>query len=198
MQSSFLRNFFNKKFTLDLILFVALLIHSGCGNDLKDIERVEALTEAGVERAEGITMYYSDSAVVRMRAQAPVMLYYLDPKNPRREFPKGLHVDFYDHQQQRTSQLTAKYAEQSESKQVITLRDSVVIWNYRNERLEAEELICNEREQTIISNKFVKITTPTYIIYGSKLRSNLDFTDWYLDSTKGTVFTSSNLDNPLH
>jgi LPS export ABC transporter protein LptC len=175
-----------------------LLYLVSCQNELEDIQKIQQQQESGIERADSVTLLYSDSAVVRMAATAPQMLYYLDPKNPRREFPKGLHVNFFDDQQQPSAQLTARYAEQSDQTQKITLRDSVVIWNRRDQQLQTEELFCDEREQKIYSNRFVTITTPTYIMYGTGFRSNLDFSDWYLDTVRGTVLTTSNLDNPLY
>ncbi len=164
---------------------------------MEDVQRLQIASEIGIERADSVVMLYSDSAVVRMRAEAPLMLYYLDPRNPRREFPTGIAVWFFDSRQEPTSQLTARFAEQFEQSQRITLRDSVVIWNYRNERLQTEELICDEREQKIYSSRLVTITTPTQIIYGKGFRSNLDFTDWRIDSVRGTVQARSDLDNPL-
>jgi LPS export ABC transporter protein LptC len=182
-----------------LYLLLALLpFFSACENELKDVQQIVDAQQAGIERADSVILFYSDSATVRMAAQAPSMLYYLDPRNPRREFPKGIHVDFFDEFRQPSSQLTAQYAEQSDQTQKITLRDSVVIWNRRNQQLKTEELICDEREQKIYTHRLVTITTPTYIIYGTGFHSNLDFSDWYLDTVRGTVQTNSDLDNPIY
>jgi len=180
------------------LLLTTLPLLFACENELKDVQKFTEDQQAGIERADSVTLLYSDSATVRMAAKAPSMLYYLDPRNPRREFPKGIHVDFFDPQQQPSSQLTARYAEQSEQTQKIILRDSVVIWNRRNQQLKTEELICDEREQKIYTHRLVTITTPTYIIYGTGFHSNLDFSDWYLDTVRGTVQTNSDLDNPIY
>lgn len=184
----------NLKFSL-FVLFLGLF---SCKNDLKDIKQTSQISEAGVERADSITLYYSDSAIVRMIITAPVMLYYLDTENPRRTFPKGIHVDFFDQNKQQTSQLDAKSAEQLERNQEIILRDSVTVWNIKDQRLQSNELICDERNGKIYSNQTVTITTPSYYMYGTGFRSNMDFTDWYLDTVQGTVQTTSDLDNPIY
>jgi hypothetical protein len=51
--------------------------------------------------------------------------------------------------------------------------------------------------KTIYSDKFVKITTPTQVIEGYKLRSNLEFTDWKLDSVKGITESKNMVDTPF-
>jgi LPS export ABC transporter protein LptC len=169
-----------------------------CQNDLEDVARIELQSEAGIERAEDIEIYYSDSAIVRFKIKSPLMLYYMDIKNPRREFPKGITADFFDYNQQPSSQLSARYAIQTELNQKILLRDSVVIWNNKQERLETEELLCDERAQMIHSEKFVKIQTPTYTMFGYGLHYNLETTDWTLDKVSGTILTNKNGDTDLN
>jgi LPS export ABC transporter protein LptC len=88
--------------------------------------------------------------------------------------------------------LTAKYAEYAENEKIIVLRDSVVIRNYKNEQLETEELFWNERDSRIYSKKFVKVTTPQEIIHGYGFSSNMEFTEWEIDSVSG-IFQSGTL-----
>ena len=89
--------FLIKQYFAYYIYIVCLFfLFSACQNELRDITRVQLQSEAGVELAKDIEIFYSDSAVVRMKVKSPLMLYYLDIKNPRREFPKGVEVDFFD------------------------------------------------------------------------------------------------------
>ena len=178
------------------LLFFALFFLA-CQNDLKDVARIQLQSEAGIERAQDIEIFYSDSAIVRFKIKSPLMLYYMDIKNPRREFPQGINADFYDHGQQPSSQLSARYAIQTELNQKILLRDSVVIWNNKQERLETQELVCDERARMIHSDKFVKIQTPTYTMFGYGLHYNLETTDWTLDKVSGTVLTNKNGDTGM-
>jgi LPS export ABC transporter protein LptC len=160
-----------------------------CSNDLKDIERIKLNEQPNIEQAKNVEILYSDSAIVRMRILAEEMRNIVDAKEPKREFPKGVLVDFFNENQGKSSQLSANYAEYMEKKKEIILRDSVVIWNFRNEQLETEELIWKERSNKIFSKKFVRITTPTEIIEGYGFSSDMEFTNWEIDSVSG-IFES--------
>ncbi|MCH2045590.1 MAG: LPS export ABC transporter periplasmic protein LptC [Saprospiraceae bacterium] len=178
-------------------LYLCLLQLVACGNSMADIEQVKVMDKAGIERATNIQMYYSDSAIVRVLVKAPVMLNHLDPENPRREFPNGIKADFFDDSGNLSSKLTAKSATQQEREETVTVRDSVVIWNYRKERLECEELILDRPKDKISSTKYVKITTPENTIWGYGFESNMEFTKWRILEVKGRMRSKNLMDSPL-
>lgn len=178
-------------------LCLCLLQLVACGNSAEDIERVKVKDKAGIERAVNIQMYYSDSAIVRVLVKAPVMLNHLDPENPHREFPNGIQADFFDDSGNLSSKLTAQYATQQEREEIVTVRDSVVIWNHRKERLECEELILDKPKDKISSTKYVKITTPENTIWGYGFESNLEFTKWRILEVKGRMRSNNLMDSPL-
>lgn len=176
-----------------LYLIFIFCLNLACSNILEDVERIRINgEESNIESAKDVDILYSDSAVVRMRIKAPVMNNKNDFNDPKRTFPNGVWVDFFDSNKSPSSHLTAKYAEYSENDRIITLRDSIVITNYRNEQMETEELFWNEKDGRIYSKKFVKITTPSEIIHGYGFSSNMEFTEWEIDSVSG-VFQSSSL-----
>lgn len=163
-----------------------------CSNNVEDIEKLKLKSEANVESAKDVDILYSDSAVVRMRIKSPLMQNRQDKENPTRVFPNGVWVDFFDVSKSPTSHLIAKYAEYSDKLKIITLRDSVVVNNYKNEKLETEELYWSERDGKIYSKKFVRVTTPSEVIHGYGFTSNMEFTEWEIDSVSG-VFQSGSL-----
>lgn len=167
--------------------WLAIVFVAGCENDLKEVKRLSYQGKTGIERADTIEILYSDSAVVRVRILAPLMFIHLGIENPHREFPNGIHVDFFDRYKQPTSFLTAKKAYHYEKQGRVDLKDSVCVWNTKQERLETSELFWDERAERIYSNKNVKISTPTETIYGKGFRSNVDFTDWQIDSVSGII-----------
>lgn len=168
-------------------LFFLLFFLTACGNSIPELKKFEKKTEEGIEHAEGVEMLYSDSAVVRVKVTAAVMEHVMNPEKPLRIFPVGLLVDFYNKNKEQTSKLTSKYAERDETSGLVQLRDSVVVWNKKDERLETDELWWNEPQQRIYSDKFVKITTPTEIIHGKGFESNGDFTHWTIKEVTGVV-----------
>lgn len=166
-------------------------------NTVKDLDNLKLEDKAGIERATGIELLYSDSAIVKVRIKAPLMLKDDNNKKPKKIFPDGIGADFFDDNQKQTSKLLADYAEQYPDEQKFYLRDNIHIWNIENEHLEGKELIWNEREKRIYSDSFVRITTPTQIITGYKLESNLSFTEWKLDSVQGITESKNLVDTPF-
>ncbi len=175
-------------------VFLLSLLSVSCSNSLDDIKRVDIGDAQNIEKAQDVEIFYSDSAIVRLRITADEMRNVLDRENPKRDFPKGIWVDFFDMRGQKTSELTAKYAEYKEIERMIELRDSVVLWNEKNEKLETEQLFWNEKDGRIYSNKFVKITTFSEIITGYGFSSNMEFSQWEIDSVSG-IFPASTFMN---
>lgn len=177
---------------------LALIVQSCNGDDVKKLDTLNSTVDVpGVERGEDVEILYSDSAIVRVRIKAPVMLNHRSKEDPKREFPNGIDVDVYNDSKQQTSKLVAKEAEQFSAKKIIYLRDSVVLWNTKNEKLETNELIWNENEERIYSEQAVRITTPSQIINGTGFKSNLDFTLWEIDSVSGIINTSNLTEGPI-
>ena len=170
-----------------LYIGIVFLLLQSCGNDIADINKQVSQEDTGKEVATNIEMLYSDSAVVRVKVTAPLMVHILNPEKPKQTFPKGILVDFFDKNKQQTSKLTSKTAERDENNGEVHLRDSVNVWNNKQERLETDELWWNEPQQRIYSDKFVKITTPTEIIHGRGFEASSDFSHWTLKEVTGTV-----------
>lgn len=177
---------------------LCLLAQSCSESEVKKLDELKTTVDIpGVERGEDVEILYSDSAIVRVRIKAPVMLNHRSKDNPKREFPNGIDVDVYNDHKEQTSKLVAKEAEQISAKKIIYLRDSVVLWNTKNEKLETDELIWDENGERIYSDKAVRITTPSQIINGKGFKSNLDFTLWEIDSVSGIINSSNLTEGPI-
>lgn len=168
-------------------LCLLMLGLSACENDMAEVQRVISKEERAIERARDVEILYSDSAIVRVRIKAYTMLNHLDKTKPRREFPEGFIVDFFDERKQVVSNLSANYAMHYTSDSKIFMKDSVVVWNKKGERLEAEELTWDEKEKKVYSDEFVKMTTADQIIYGYGFTSNLEFTRWKIKQVTGEI-----------
>ena len=169
------------------LISLTILILVSCTNSEADLQRFKDEQAPGVERAEQVELLYSDSARLRTSITAPLMLQYLDPEKPRRTFPQGILVRFYDQQQQPNGQLQARYAEYLVWERKIYLKDSVKVWNDQGESLSTQSLVWSEVDSTLSTADLVKIQTPTEWIMGYGLRANSDFSRWQLDRVTGLV-----------
>lgn len=142
---------------------------------------------ANVELAKDVTILYSDSAELRVRAQGPVVLYHLDMRERKQEFVEGVTIDFFDPLQQPSSKLTAKYGIRLEEKGQIIVSDSVVWQSIKDERLETDELIWDEKLKRVFTNKFVVLKRPDEIIFGHGFEANQDFSDAKVKAVEGQI-----------
>ena len=167
------------------ILFLIGLI--SCENDLAEVSKFIDDEAVAIEVGETVKMLYSDSGRVEMMIEAPLLHRHLDKRTPKREFPEGLEVFFLDKEQKVQSWLIGKYAVEDENKQIITVRDSVVLFNHNAEKLETDELIWDKTANTIHTKQFVRITTANEQITGYGFEADREFKHWKIIAPQGNV-----------
>ncbi len=155
----------------------------GCQEKQKNVQNdMDEAIDLSVEVAKDVALIYSDSAVIKVKVTGSRMLTYKD----RKEFPDGLKVEFFSGRNV-GSQLTAKFAVQFDHDKKTVLSDSVVWKSKHGEKLETEELIWNEKTKKISTNRFVKITTLTDVVYGYGFEAEQDFTKWKILAPQGDL-----------
>lgn len=161
----------------NLVLILCVLLLWACENDMEDVEALEQRLNISVETVNDVEILYSDSAQVKIRIQGATMLNHLNRQDPKQEFVDGVHVDFFEDRRTINSTLVANYAVRFERQGKIICRDSVVWASRDGQKLETEELIWDEQDKEIYTQKFARITTPGRIIYGHGFRANQDFSN---------------------
>ena len=76
------------------------------------------------------------------------------------------------------STLKAEYAEINDEKKLMTAKENVILTNKAGKKFESEELIWDEKNNKIYTDKKVKITTGKEVIVGEGFVSNPDFTEY--------------------
>lgn len=167
------------------ILLFAMVI--GCKNDPKEINALVTKGAQQEDKAEDVTILYSDNGHVKMKLYAKEFVKNDVAKPPYTEMRRGLKVEFFDDSLNVESTLNARYARYYEKQNNILIRDSIVIVNKKGEKLNTEELVWNQSAKKLFTEKFVKITTPTQVMYGDGLEANEDFTWYRILNPKGIV-----------
>jgi LPS export ABC transporter protein LptC len=118
-------------FPIAALLMGCFFVMTGCENDPNT---VRALYEKkiGVEEGKQIESYLSQDGYVKAKLVAPYMLRYQSPDSTFLEFPRTLHVDFFDSLRNRESYLDADYGKYFENERKVLLRDSVLVINLKN------------------------------------------------------------------
>ncbi|QQS30376.1 MAG: LPS export ABC transporter periplasmic protein LptC [Sphingobacteriales bacterium] len=174
------------RFVFCFLLGLSLLF-SSCENQLNEVNQFSNKFETAAETIKNVRLLYSDAGKVKVELTAPV-LYRYKTSEPYIEFTDGLSVTFFNDSLKVSSTLSAEYGVKYEHKQETLLRTNVV-WNNatKNERLETEELVWNEKTKKITSDKFVKVTTDTESIFANGFEAEQDFSRYRLLKITGTV-----------
>jgi LPS export ABC transporter protein LptC len=175
--------------TLAWICLIGLCCFAACRDEVNTHPAVFTDDDVAVEIGRDVEILYSDSAVVKVRVLGPVLHNYSSSIDQKQLFPAGIAVTFYDARGEETSRLIAKNAIREQGKKLITARDSVVLSTRKGEVLETEELIWNEKDERLSTQKFVKVTSPDEVIYGFGLEANQDFTYWKILVPQGRIAT---------
>lgn len=175
-----------------LLLLISALVVTGCKNDLSKYKAALDQSILNVERAEEVTIIYSKDGLTKARLFTKNFQHIQNVNPTYIEMSKGLKVEFYNDTLQVQSVLTAKYGKYFEQSGNVLVRDSVVVTNIKKEQLNTEELVWNEKLQKFYTEKFVRITTPTQVIYGDGLESNQNFTIYKITNIKGIIGITAN------
>lgn len=162
-----------------------------CENDIKEVDDF-LKKQTGVEEGKDITSYMSQEGKVKAKLRSPFMLRY-QGDSAYVEFPKTMHVDFYNDSTEIESTVDALYARYRENESKVLLRDSVVVINIlKGDTLRTNELWWDQKEQKFYTDKPVRIYQKDKTIFGTGLRADQDFSSYDIFHITGVVLTSGN------
>ncbi len=140
--------------------FIVFLLLIGCTKSKEEIDALFQEEDLRIEIAKDVEILYSDSAQVQMKITATTLKRKVDRIKSVDEFPDGVFVEFYDNNGRIISWLEANYAIRKEGEDKIFVKDDVKLFNQKNDQLETDELIWDEKAGELYTNKFVRIAQP--------------------------------------
>lgn len=178
---------FFQTYCLMAALLAGCFFLAACENDPMVIKKLREKKTA-VEEAVNIETFLSQEARIKARLTAPFMLRYL-ADSPYVEFPRTLHVDFYNDTMAMESKLDALYGKYREWEKKVYLRDSVVVINkLKGDTLKTDELWWDQNTEKFYTDKPVFIHTKDKIFYGAHgLEAAQNFEWWVLNQGSGQV-----------
>ena len=157
-----------------------------CENDVSQIDNL-LQKKTAIEEGRGIDSYLSEGGKLKARLTSPYMLRY-QADSPFVEFPRTLHVIFYNDSAVVETTLDARYAKSREYDEKIFLRDSVVVINkLKGDTLRTDELWWDQKTEEFYTDKDVRIHQRDKTIFGKGLRGLQNFTRYTIDTITGIV-----------
>jgi LPS export ABC transporter protein LptC len=151
-----------------------------CGNSDDDLSIFLSGNNEPDEISEGVTLFYSDQGILKLKLEAPTLYRFYEAQII--ECPDGMRLTFYDSIGIVESSIQSLYGKMYSADEYMFLRDSVVVQNREQSRLETPELHIYLKMDSIVTTKKVKITTPDGEIRGKYLYTNSNFTRYEIDS----------------
>ena len=169
-------------------LFIFIMSLQSCENDIKTVSQLTIIDSLPVETVRDIEVIQSDSGKITFKLTSPELNRYEGP-DPYMEFPRGFKIIFFDSAMQIKSQLTGNYGVSYEKRKIMEAKNNVEVINYqRNEKLNTEHLIWDQKQKLIYSDVFVKVTSPDRTIFGENgLEADERFDSWKLKKAKGEI-----------
>ena len=175
---------------LSYTIFCMALVIIGCSTDIGEVNKHTSNDFLQKEEAKYVTILYSDSAQVKVRITADKMIRHLDRMSPKEEFPEGIFVEFLSERGRPTSWLEADRAIRYEKDGEVVASGNAKFYNRKEEMLTSTELIWNENDQRLYTNKFVRITQPEKgdTSYGYGFEANEEFTQFEIKRKTSSIF----------
>jgi LPS export ABC transporter protein LptC len=149
-----MNNFFlNKIFMKMAAIVCSCFFFLSCENDQKAIDEMMK-PKAMIEEAKNIESYLSQGGMLKAKLWAPYML-RSSSDTTFVEFPKSLHVDFFDSTGKTDSHLDAMYGKYYETLNKVYLRDSVLVFNFQGDSMRSPDLWWDQNTQRIYTDKKV-------------------------------------------
>ncbi|GHT21294.1 hypothetical protein FACS189430_01100 [Bacteroidia bacterium] len=157
-----------------------------CSNDMQVIQKEIDPDEEPDLTAYHAKMDYSDSAVLQMHLETPLLKQFT---NKRDSFPKGLHVWVYEKNGTLKAEIRANWALHDHAQKLWEARSNVVITGSKGESLESEQMFWDEAKGIVYSTKFTKYTSGTGTIATGRngMWAKQDFSQWKLLSGNATL-----------
>ena len=168
------------------MLILSLIVLS-CENKVDLIPKSDLLTLPSLTVKDFETVY-TDSGRIELVMSAPLMEQYNNNESPYYEFRSGIKVVFYDGRKDPAGSVIAQYAKYTKSNSLWELRDSVVVVNEGNDKLETEVLYWDEPKNLIYSDRFVKITNEDQIVMGTGFESDPRLTKRKIKKVSATIY----------
>lgn len=146
------------------ILFFITVVFAACENSQSEIE---ALNKKSLmtDEAVKIESYLSQGGKLKAKLTAPLLI-RVQADTVYAEFPKSLHVDFYNDFKIVETWLDSKYGKYYESLNKVYLKDSVRVISLRKDTLYCKDLWWDQNRQIFYTDKIALYRSPTQRLDG--------------------------------
>lgn len=171
-----------------MIFIVSSMLLVSCENDIEEVKAVTINKNLPDVEGKGLVIEYTDSAKLKVKVLTPFMNGYETVTKPYYEFPKGIHVYFYNDSGKVTGELIANYAIYNKTTDLWEARNNVIGLSPKGDKLNTEQLFWDVNKKKFFSKKYTRITNANGDQHNGEagFESNDDFSDQKLFGSVGS------------
>ncbi len=148
-----------------LAISVVSLLFASCEKRLDNIPKSEIIN-LPTSATYDLETILTDSGLVQLIMTTPLVEQYDNIEKPYSEFTKGIKVFFFDGTKDTMALVTSRYAKYVQADRLWELKDSVIVLDDKNVKLETELLYWSQEKDLIYTDRFVKLTDEDKIMTG--------------------------------
>ncbi len=158
-----------------IVTLLSVTMFFSCEGNLQEVRSFGEKGDAPQAIAEGINLKFTDSGRLVAILNSPKMYDFSNKSFPYREFPDGVHVEFFD-EKDRKNTVDADYGIVYEQTNLIDLQGNVIIVTADSTRLEASQIFWDQDRSWIFTDKPNTIRFPNGALnQGEGFDSNQNF-----------------------
>lgn len=169
-----------------IVTAIAVTMLFSCNNTLSKVNKVGISENEPIGEAKDINFKYTDSGRVKSILISPQMLDYSNRSYPYKEFPKGINLEVFDEDNNR-SNILADYAIIYQETNLTDLQGNVKLITSNKDTLFAKQLYYDNTKGWLFTNKPVTFRTGQDLIHGNGFDSNSKFTNAEVLEVTGIV-----------
>ena len=167
------------------LFFFFSVILVACTNDPKLVQEFVNDKVQAIEQIKGAELLHTENGKIKVKIIAGKIERFQNLQ-PQLIFSENLEIYFYNDSSQLQSTLKANDGSIDEEKKIMVAQNNVELISSDNKKLETEELVWDEKNNKIYTDKKVKITTSKEVVYGEGFTSNPNFTEYSIIKIHGT------------
>lgn len=147
-------------------LIMSCCFFSSCENTQEEIDKWTK-NKVMQEEAISIESYISQEGKMKAKLKAPLMFRVM-ADTQYVEFPRSLHVDFYDDSTKIETYLDSKYGKYFENLNKVYLKDSVIVITLKGDTLRCHDLWWDQNKEMFYTDSIATYRSPGNDITGGK------------------------------
>ena len=170
----------------NLITILFFMFSHSCKNNLTEVEYLLKDKKSPDISSEGVVYTYSEEGIIVLKIEAPKVDNF-QSTSKYIEFPEGIEVTSYNLSGTKESLWRADYAIKHSESGITEAKGNIVLENFKNEKLETDFLVWDQKKEKIYTDKFVRIIQTNDTITGQGFQSNINFSEYKILNTKGKI-----------